>query len=76
MMWVVDTPGVLVPRIDDSETGLKLGLTGAIKEEIIGPELLVDYWLFLMNKLSCFHYVQKYEMAGPVDRVEQLMNVL
>lgn len=28
-MYVLDTPGVLVPNINDIETGLKLSLTGS-----------------------------------------------
>ena len=40
---LLDTPGVLWPKIDCKETELKLGLAGTIKDAIIGEELLVDF---------------------------------
>lgn len=40
---LLDTPGVLWPKIDCKETELKLALAGTIKDEIVGDELLVDY---------------------------------
>ncbi len=43
---LLDTPGVLWPRIKDKETELKLGLTGTIKDELLGETLLVDYLLW------------------------------
>ncbi len=43
---LLDTPGVLWPRIENKELELKLGLAGTIKDSIIGEELLVDYLVF------------------------------
>ena len=40
---LLDTPGVLWPRIDSKEHELKLALCGSIREETVGPELLADY---------------------------------
>jgi ribosome biogenesis GTPase A len=40
---LLDTPGVLWPRIKDKRTELKLGLVGAIKDELVGAELLVEF---------------------------------
>lgn len=36
-MELVDTPGVLWPKLDDHEGALNLAFTGAIKEEIMDP---------------------------------------
>lgn len=41
---LLDTPGVLWPRFDDREVGLKLAATGAIKEEVVDSEV-VSLWL-------------------------------
>ncbi len=43
---LLDTPGVLWPRIQDKTTELKLGLAGTIKDELIGEELLAEYLLW------------------------------
>ncbi|MEW6448416.1 MAG: ribosome biogenesis GTPase YlqF [Bacillota bacterium] len=41
---LLDTPGVLWPRLDDREVGLKLAATGALKEEVTDSEE-VSLWL-------------------------------
>ena len=37
---LLDTPGILWPKFDDEQVGLKLAYTGAIKDEIIDTEEL------------------------------------
>ncbi|XP_068664618.1 short integuments 2, mitochondrial [Aristolochia californica] len=51
-IYVLDTPGVLVPSIPDVETGLKLALTGAVKDSIVGEERLAQYLLAILNTRS------------------------
>lgn len=34
LAYLVDTPGIMVPRIADNETGLKLALVGCFKQFI------------------------------------------
>jgi ribosome biogenesis GTPase A len=34
LLYLMDTPGVMLPRVQDSDAGLKLALTGAIKDEV------------------------------------------
>uniref|UniRef100_A0A453JHM5 Uncharacterized protein n=1 Tax=Aegilops tauschii subsp. strangulata TaxID=200361 RepID=A0A453JHM5_AEGTS len=48
-IYVLDTPGVLVPSIPDMETGLKLALTGAVKDSVVGEERIAKYLLSLLN---------------------------
>lgn len=40
---LLDTPGVLWPRLQRKETELKLALTAAIKDELVGEELVAEY---------------------------------
>jgi ribosome biogenesis GTPase A len=44
---LLDTPGILWPKIQTTIEGLNLTLTGAIKDEIIGVEILADYLIQL-----------------------------
>ncbi|PVH63398.1 hypothetical protein PAHAL_2G020400 [Panicum hallii] len=46
-IYVLDTPGVLVPSIPDMETGLKLALT--VKDSAVGEERIAKYLLSLLN---------------------------
>ena len=50
-MYLVDTPGIILPKIkDDSEDGLKLAACHAIRDGIIEDELICDYILYKLNK--------------------------
>jgi len=49
MAYLVDTPGIMVPRIVDEETGLKLALVGCIKSSIVGKDIIIDYMLEKLN---------------------------
>jgi ribosome biogenesis GTPase A len=40
---LLDTPGVLWPQITTKTMELKLGLTGGIKDELLGEELLAEF---------------------------------
>ncbi|XP_062167181.1 short integuments 2, mitochondrial [Alnus glutinosa] len=48
-IYVLDTPGVLVPSISDIETGLKLALAGSVKDSVVGEERIVIYLLAVLN---------------------------
>lgn len=48
-IYVLDTPGVLVPNIPDIDTGLKLALTGAVKDSVVGEDRLAQYLLAMLN---------------------------
>ncbi|MBF0288954.1 MAG: ribosome biogenesis GTPase YlqF, partial [SAR324 cluster bacterium] len=49
---LLDTPGILWPKLDQVETGWGLAITGAIKDKIVGEERLS---LFLIQYLQS-HY--------------------
>lgn len=49
-VYLVDTPGVFVPFVPDSEAMLKLALCGSVKDTIISPVSLCDYLLYCINK--------------------------
>ena len=46
---LLDTPGIMIPKVSSAEVGLRLALTGAIKDSIIGEEVLVEYLLHLLQ---------------------------
>lgn len=51
-VYVLDTPGVLVPNIDNIDTGLKLALTGAVKDSVVGEDRVSRYLLSVLNARS------------------------
>jgi ribosome biogenesis GTPase A len=52
---LLDTPGILYPKINNPKIGYVLGLCGCIKEKLISKEKLVDYALSYLKK----YYFQK-----------------
>lgn len=50
--YVLDTPGVMVPNIGDVEVGLRLALTGAVKDAAVGEERLARYLLSILTTRS------------------------
>ncbi|VVA30942.1 PREDICTED: DAR GTPase 2 mitochondrial [Prunus dulcis] len=56
-IYVLDTPGVLVPSIPDIETGLKLALAGSIKDSVVGEDRISQYLLAVLNTRGTpFHW--------------------
>ncbi|RMC11813.1 hypothetical protein DUI87_11939 [Hirundo rustica rustica] len=73
LMYLVDTPGVLPPRLGDVETGMKLALCGAILDHLVGEDVMADYLLYTLNKQQQFGYVQRYGLGQPCDHIEPLL---
>ncbi|MBL0388876.1 ribosome biogenesis GTPase YlqF [Tumebacillus sp. ITR2] len=48
---LLDTPGILWPKFEDQQVGLRLAATGAIKEEILDTEPVAIFIVKLMNEL-------------------------
>ena len=66
-LLLLDTPGILWPKFEDPEVGMKLAYTGAVKEDILDIEELA---VFLM-KLLWTHYPEavkaRYNIDMPAD---------
>ncbi|NXF44165.1 MTG1 GTPase, partial [Oceanites oceanicus] len=73
LMYLVDTPGVLPPKLGDVETGMKLALCGAIRDHLVGEDIMADYLLYALNKRQQFGYVQRYGLAQACDDVEPVL---
>lgn len=76
IMYLVDTPGIMMPKIENNEQAMKLALIGAIKDEIVGVDVIADYMLFCYNKIGNFNYVEKLKLKGPTDTLNDLLAVL
>ncbi|KAL8613307.1 hypothetical protein ACOMHN_052547 [Nucella lapillus] len=68
-VYIVDTPGILTPKIPDIESGMRLALCSCVPDHLVGEENLVDYLLFWMNKRGHFGYVDLFGLEEPEDSV-------
>ncbi|KAM6130215.1 mitochondrial ribosome-associated GTPase 1 [Phoenicopterus ruber ruber] len=73
LMYLVDTPGVLPPRLGDVEMGMKLALCGAIRDHLVGEDIMADYLLYALNKRQQFGYVRRYGLAEACDDIEPVL---
>uniref|UniRef100_A0A9I9CZT4 CP-type G domain-containing protein n=1 Tax=Cucumis melo TaxID=3656 RepID=A0A9I9CZT4_CUCME len=48
-VYVLDTPGIFPPKIDNIEVCSKLALTGAIRDILVGEHVIVQYLLTIVN---------------------------
>lgn len=46
---ILDTPGILWPKFEDQKVGLKLALTGAIKDDLI-PKTRLRFSVWISSK--------------------------
>lgn len=73
IIHLLDTPGVLPPKIRDLETGMKLALCGTILDHLVGEDIIADYLLFSLNRLEKFSYVERYDLGEPSDDIQQVL---
>ncbi|XP_059028706.1 mitochondrial ribosome-associated GTPase 1 isoform X1 [Mustela lutreola] len=73
LMFLLDTPGVLSPRIESVEMGLKLALCGTVLDHLVGEETLADYLLYTLNRHRLFGYVQHYGLDGACDDITSVL---
>ena len=64
---LLDTPGILAPKLDDEEAATRLAFTGAIKDEIMQTELLsyelLDFLRDFYADMLCERFKIKEEIA-------------
>ena len=68
---LLDTPGILWPKFEDQEVGLKLALTGAIKDTILNLQDIALYGLRFLEKEYPERLKERYNLETiPEDTVE------
>uniref|UniRef100_A0A1A7XFB0 Mitochondrial GTPase 1 n=1 Tax=Iconisemion striatum TaxID=60296 RepID=A0A1A7XFB0_9TELE len=73
LIHLLDTPGVLPPKIESVETGMKLALCGTILDHLVGEDIIADYLLYSLNRLGMFSYVEKYDLPEPSDDIQYVL---
>ncbi|KAG1927122.1 mitochondrial ribosome-associated GTPase 1 isoform X2 [Pimephales promelas] len=76
IIHLLDTPGVLPPKIENIETGMKLALCGTILDHLVGEDIIADYLLFSLNRLERFSYVERYNLEEPCDDIQHVLKCI
>lgn len=71
---LLDTPGVLWPKFQDIEVGLKLAFTGAINDEVYDMEKVMNAFLRIMRDEYPERLIERYNLKEelPQDSIEIL----
>lgn len=69
LVYLLDTPGVMLPNIRNEETGMKLALCACFQDHLVGEDLIADYLLYWLNKHKNFHYVDALGLDDPTDDI-------
>jgi ribosome biogenesis GTPase A len=73
VIYVIDTPGIMPPKIFNYASGLKLSVCGNIKEKIAGKIIICDYLLFQLNKNKVFDYTKTFGLDVKTDDIHILI---
>jgi ribosome biogenesis GTPase A len=69
-MELLDTPGILWPKFEDQEVGMKLAITGAIKDTLLNLQDLTVYTLRFLEKAYPDRLKERYKLEKiPEDLV-------
>nr|CAB3264050.1 mitochondrial ribosome-associated GTPase 1-like [Phallusia mammillata] len=72
-VWLLDTPGIFQPKVKNFHDAMKLGACNTIKSDVFGPELIMDYLLFCLNKKQQFRYVEYFNLSEPSDNARTVL---
>ncbi|MGN1168134.1 MAG: ribosome biogenesis GTPase YlqF [Lachnospiraceae bacterium] len=72
---LLDTPGILWPKFEDQQVGLKLALIGSIKDEILNTEELAIELIKFMNESYPGILEEKYQVNETEDGYMMLRNI-
>lgn len=69
LFYMLDTPGILAPNVQNIEAGLKLSLCATLQDHLVGETVIADYLLFHLNKYEHFKYVKYFQLDKPHDDI-------
>lgn len=63
-LLLLDTPGILWPKFEDREVGLRLAYTGAVKDDILDVEELACHLISMLCRRYPQALTQRYKLEG------------
>ena len=70
---LLDTPGILLPKFEDQEIGMKLAFIGSINDEILIPEELACDFIGYMDKIYPDTIYKGYQIEEKADKQYELL---
>lgn len=73
---LLDTPGILWPKFEDQEVGLKLAVTGAIKDTLLNMHDIAIYALRFLEKEYPERLKERYKLETVPEDVVELFDTI
>lgn len=73
LIYLFDTPGILTPKVNDVEQGMKLATVSCLQDHLVGSPVIADYILYWMNKNGYYSYTNLYNLEEPTDNIEEVL---
>lgn len=71
---LLDTPGILWPKFEDQEVGLRLAITGAIKDEILNLQEIAVFALNFLKQEYPERLKKRYDLEEIPDDIVELFD--
>ncbi len=77
-LLLLDTPGILWPKFEDQNVGMKIALCGSIKDEILDIEQITSYAINYIKKYYPNLLTQRYELETDIKDLsgEEIINLI
>ncbi len=74
---LLDTPGVLWPKLEDQEVAFKLAVTGAISDDVYDMEDVIVRLLMLLREQYSDRLIERYNLTAPLpEDAEDLLRLI
>lgn len=73
LIYMYDTPGILTPRVADTDQGMKLATVSCLQDHLVGFIPIADYILYWLNKNEIFTYVDYMGLEEPTDNIQEVL---
>jgi mitochondrial GTPase 1 len=71
---LVDTPGVMMPKVDHQIDGLKLALLGIMRDGLIQPVVLADFLLYVLHSFGAKKHLELWKIPNEVTDIHELLD--
>ena len=73
---LLDTPGILWPKFEDPEVGIRLALAGSVKDELTDSAELAKWLLIYLKERYPLAVKERYNLENPADPQEDFPALL
>lgn len=74
LTYLIDTPGIIQPKIIHNEDGMRLCAVGSIRDGIVEHEFTAEYILYILNRYRVNKYLSFYDLKSPTEKMDVILN--